>query len=538
MKLVLPTVEETKNSFLEHIKPFCFDKKELDKVFCFFNGIALKLGEKLEQENALSPTSYLYEQWLQSYLSGEQSLSLSTNFSLKLYIELELELFIKALAQLCFKYQYSNLEPFFDSKGTQFSLHQFQILKGACRIARKNLSQYQLSSIQSNFCTVFYKNTLYKLELFDEKGCFDLKEAFDEILNQKTYQKTSLSTLSFAHLTKASELRTRYKDANIFFDLLENALFNVSIIDEDFKNYAEEIKGVHFLRAENSWLFKPLNFIYNLKNKNFYGNFEHSFEDGGTIVNIIERSMDSFQETKAHKKAKALIVHEYTDKLYQKEASFIKKTYLNQIKFYEALYLEYECKNHLNLSTDFIFQAALAYASYKTHKKFLGQYEAVDMRTYDFGRTECLRALSFELCEAIKNLKNENAKILLQKANEKHKSLIKACKNAKGIDRHLFGLKNMILKLQTKEQKLALDFFNSKAYKTVSRNFICTSSLGYGKYHNLFFFTPTDKKGIGVSYAKKDEKFYFLISYFKKDEQRLQIYQKHLKEFFERLSQI
>ncbi|XGQ70766.1 choline/carnitine O-acyltransferase [Campylobacter hepaticus] len=74
-----------------------------------------------------------------------------------------------------------------------------------------------------------------------------------------------------------------------------------------------------------------------------------------------------------------------------------------------------------------MLQAAIVYACKNIYKRYVSQYEAVDVREYDYGRTECVRAISTQLQKALDSFKKQD--FLL--ANKEHKKELNRAKKDK-----------------------------------------------------------------------------------------------------------
>ncbi|MBZ7987424.1 choline/carnitine O-acyltransferase [Campylobacter canadensis] len=514
MKLQIPSIKQTKDSFYKHALAYdSFDKKLFDE---FFDNYAVKLQEKLIQYDTAMQSSYIQRAWRKSYLSTKKALAIQSNFSFKLPCQYDLNDFIFTLAHLIKDYE-NNLLEFKNTQNKKVCSRQFDVLKGACRIPKLLNDDFALSFLKTDYISILHNNNLYKARILKDKISavdFDFKEEAKEF---------SLAHLSFCKQSKAAYLYDKYEDYNCFFEIMENSRFNICIIDKEFKDLNEEQN--YMLYNAVIYHYKSLNFIYNKNSKNIYINAEHSFFDGASVAFILE----------------------YIHKNLKKADSFVKLEYIEQyfddefVKSVKAEYEEYKkeqsknqmfCVDLFNLdsfSKDFIMQAAIAYASYFVYSKYVSMYEAVDVREYNYARTECLRAISVELLQALKTFTKED--FLL--ANNEHKNRIKDCKKGLGIDRHLFMLEKLIPCIKDNKAK---EFFNSKMYLDVCSSVVSTSSLGKNEYCDVFYFHPVCSDGLGVSYAYFENKCYFACTYFK-DEQ-FNIFKQKIQEFFDRFNKV
>ncbi|PIF03898.1 MAG: hypothetical protein CSA86_04425, partial [Arcobacter sp.] len=314
---------------------------------------------------------------------------------------------------------------------------------------------------------------------------------------------------------------------------------------KDFKSEEEKREYMLYLDGSNSWILKPLNFIYNLNDKAFFLNSDHTFEDAGTTIEIIRRAFENSKNIrKSDVNSKAILIKEFVDEKNAKKIKEEKEKYLKLSAKFSCNDLHLELKNEdcQKFSKDSIMQLIMIYAQYKTYGKFNSVYEAVDMREYEFGRTECVRPLSVEAVDFVKLLDKfedkQEIQDALEIANNEHKNRIKSAKKAQGVDRHLFGLKQMIQKADDKTKKDALEFFNSMGYEKLSQNFISTTCTGTLDFIGYLLFTPVVWEGLGVTYLKTNDEVIYLISYHEKQKENAKNFAKYLNEGVEKFKKI
>ena len=104
----------------------------------------------------------------------------------------------------------------------------------------------------------------------------------------------------------------------------------------------------------------------------------------------------------------------------------------------------------------------------------------------------------------------------LRAAVEAHSNLMKDCKEGRGVERHLFALKNIALQRIKKQQQLQVtgqntdttfklpEIFEDSSYKTFSESVLSTSNCG-GKALILFGFGPVVPRGFGIGYLINSE---------------------------------
>ena len=140
-------------------------------------------------------------------------------------------------------------------------------------------------------------------------------------------------------------------------------------------------------------------FIYNLQDKELYNNVEHTFQDGLTIVEIIsavKENYDNYIDVTSHKKPRFELVEEYLKDKDREMLEKIKAEYSDRISKYgfTSLNIISDDVSFKGFSKDAIVQILIQYAVKKTFNEYRGTYEAVDMKEYRRGRTECVRPVS------------------------------------------------------------------------------------------------------------------------------------------------
>lgn len=558
MYLPVPELEKTMEKYKIWLKPLV-SEEEYNKTTEITEKFMSKTGKKLqnfllEDKEIFTNTSWLYRHWLNAYLDGRDVVSIGSNFAMDLKFGSEgkkpeefLPMFISALGDVCKSFKENNFGKVFDIKNNEISLNQFEILRGSSRIPGQKRDCYNISQNNSNYITIFYKNNLYKVKIWDENNnILSFENAVSEILSDTKGKEYTLSTACFTENDEAAELRERYNDKNVFFDILENSLFNISIVSKEYASIEEERIFNLYLEGENTWLYKPLNFIYNIKNGKIFINCEHTYQDAGTIIEILRRAFENMKKQYHGKKqAESQKIEEYFDDDYVKRAEKIKEKYKEKIKqfFCRDLLLEINDEELKGHSKDAVMQFILQYAQQKTFGKIRGMYEAVDMREYQYGRTECVRSVSTESVELVKELIKEEVsetagkKLLL--AEKEHKNRIKACKKAEGIDRHLYGLYLMSERLEDNgEISDAADFFEDISYKKVTENFLSTTSTGMLLHMGYLLFTPVIDKGIGVTYLKEPEGIRYLLSYYVSEINKINEFIENLREGLTKITKV
>lgn len=557
MELPVPPLEETLERYLQWSSVYLEgdEIKELDKeIESFKRGAGGKLQDLLNKRRKKnSSSSWLIDWWLESYLLGRGPTPIECNFAVPVNFKNKDE----GHSEFLNKFIYSFVrvkDDFLDGKfdsvrnyfGKPLCRKQLDILKGASRVSKYERDSYHIGE-NPDFVTILFKNNLYRIGIKENRDK-NYREIIEEILERSIEKPYSLSTLSFDRSGIRVVEKAKIKEKNReYFETLENSLMNISIIDKEFTCEEEKLGYYLYLEGENSYMYKPLNFIYNLKDKELYNNSEHTFQDGLTnveIISAVRNNYDSYTEPEEGQRPTYELVKETITDQDKGILKKIKGEYLERTSQYRftSLNIPFEGINLKGFSKDAIVQLLIQYSAKKTFNEYRGTYEAVDMKEYLRGRTECVRPVSKEAINFVETLiegDREELMSVYREAEEEHKKRIKDCKKGEGIDRHLFGIKSLIGELETPgDREAAKKFFSSKAYKKVTENFISTTSLGHYEHIGRAIFTPVVEGGIGVSYELSSKGIGIDISYFNKGKEEVRRFKKNFQEGFDFLKKI
>lgn len=136
--------------------------------------------------------------------------------------------------------------------------------------------------------------------------------------------------------------------------------------------------------------------------------------------------------------------------------------------------------------------------------KQLPTHEAASTRKYFNGRTETVRSVSIasanfvNIWENPRSTDDERIQALMDSASY-HSSYVKMASEGHGIDRHLFGLKNML-----KEFDQVPALFQDPLFKYASAGFISTSHSS-SEYFDGYGRAQVNDNGFGLAYMLNDE---------------------------------
>lgn len=155
-------------------------------------------------------------------------------------------------------------------------------------------------------------------------------------------------------------------------------------------------------------------------------------------------------------------------------------------------------------SPDAFIQMGFQAAQYQCLERFSSSYEAVAVRTFAEGRTECARGSSQEakeLAQAIcRQRPAQEIRTLFRAAEARHMARLEQCQKATGVERCMLGLENMYL-LHGQSLGIAVPpaIFTDPGWMFVKRNVLSTSGTGSGVAAS-FGFGPVDPEGFGLAY--------------------------------------
>ncbi len=564
MKLLpVPSLTETLNRYRLWVKPHLSDA-DFQKTSAIIHHFEQQEGPQLQQhlQNFAAEkkeSSWLIDDWRKSYLQGRTPAALGANVSLELIFK-DLEKidgtlnqaahFIAAQAKVHADYFSGAYHESYSPRGDKLCFEQLSILKGASRIPQKDIDRYFINDdlSTSRHIAIIWKNHTYLMPVLDEAGTIYSPNAIKKALKQIDQQTTDapqpyFHSLSYAENNEASEILEQlciHSENQHAFDAINRALFAITFIEADL-SYIESAFEATF--GEHFWAYKPLSYLYNLQTGQIQHHVEHTYEDAGTLVEIHQKATANLQAGLqgtdgvipidkidwVHSDATQQALLE-TSASYQKKAAEYKQTSLD-IPLKPA-------SNYIRFSKDAAIQFALQYAMQKTFNQINNVYEAVDMREFQSGRTECVRPVSSQSVHFVHLLlqedhpKSEQAQLkeFFLTAEAEHRERIKACKQGHGVNRHLMGLSNMAQKLNIQSA-----LFDDIGYQKITTDFLSTTTLGDNGVVRDVGFIPAMDEGYAIYYQSYRDGIRFLLTYKKAHSEKTQQFIAALTEGIQRI---
>ncbi|MDO4919025.1 choline/carnitine O-acyltransferase [Kocuria sp.] len=297
------------------------------------------------------------------------------------------------------------------------------------------------------------------------------------------------------------------------YDRLARMLFVVNVVE------AGAAVGEHLERAAfevgHAWAYKPITYEVCLEDDWLAVLVEHSTVDGATILAVAGALRDAPVPDEplapGVPEPEALaweLDPDLRDELVAAVAGYRSEAALLGV---HRVFTPRPHRAELpfRISDDAAQQFIMLLAQVSAYGGVRGVYEAVDMREFQAGRTECLRPVTPEAVAFVNALHEGTAtEELFRAALDAHRDWVKACKRAHGVDRHLLGLAMMARELGEPSV-----FFDEPALAAVRHDFLSTTSIGGPDRIVRFAFAPTTAEGFGVTYTAWPDGYEFCVNH-------------------------
>ncbi len=558
--LPVPTLETTETRMREWLAPFAqmnnidFSKIQKD-INQFMNSNDIKAAQEfLLNKSKDKNGSYLIDWWYDSYLEYQGiNINVAAGFTwynkaLENFSQIEKAAYVLysiSSFYLDLKVNPQNYEKF-DTPKFSISLDQIEGLFTSYRQMSQESDEYHVYNEFSNHILFMYKNTPYTIQTIKDKKLVSLgalTKIIQEIIDN--HSDKNETSMNFFELTDdrntTSVLYSKIMEKNK--EMFQKIKTSICAVCYDSPTINTKLKSIEtFGRGNgnniNRWLGKSLNVGVN-STPHVTFTMEHTYYDGASLPHLMEHMNKLIQNTNFEddkiQSQYELLRFNLTDE----EAKKARMCKDNFLKFsdnivFKGIDLEIG-KKQLKLqgikSADGLFQLVGQLAQFKTWKKMYSTYEAVDMRTYFRGRTECIRPLSNEIID-FSNLYFNNESNLskaLENVENAHYLKAKQCKAGEGIHRHLLGLKMAHLTLNKNASLLPV--IDSDYYKEFSSNRMSTSTVGFPSI-SQFAFWPVQEDGFTMGYKIGKDDLFVVLTCIKKNKKLLEEYCKNFTFIF------
>ncbi|CAF0956245.1 unnamed protein product [Adineta steineri] len=554
-KLPVPTLAETSQKYLKTVAPLLNNDEfnETKKIVEQFQHESKTLQELL-LKRAQTEENWLSQWWLdKTYLEWRLNLPIIYNpgliFPRQSYRDFDGQLqFAANFTHGILRYRelIDNDKLPIDRFGSDpLCMDQYKKIIGTCRIPAKDIDQLHLYKKSGHrHIAVFYRNNVYRLPVYDSQGNKLTADAiYNHLKKLKNLKETNDNQQSIGHLT-ADERQLWapiYKQLSSIpenkdlFDTINDSLF-VLCIDDQYqtlnKTDNQTLAGYNCLHGggtkyntSNRWFDKTLQVI--VGPDGYSGlNYEHSLAEGGMMTALADYALDycksaqSFTQTNQESLLKKcnIVIPKQVEQSIRESEKRVNKLIENCdliVHKYTGYGKQFAKEN--KLSIDGIIQVGLQVAYFRMHKKCGATYESGSLRRYHLGRTETIRsctleALKFAFAMSEQHHETSNAAKyhLFLNALQAQRQYTTDAINAKGIDRHLLGLK--LIATENNIPKPAL--YDHVSYKRAMHFILSTSQVG-AKHDCVMAYGPAVDDGYGCCYNPRNDSINYMVTTFK-----------------------
>lgn len=525
--LPLPPLEQTLSEYATALEAI-LDENERAHAAQVIEGFAQGQGPLLDaalRHRAASReqegTNWLHDEWYEGYLAVRGPLQLSTNVGFQLApFATEATVAtgtqraasaIQRIATVHLQAAGDALPEDVDARGNRITLNQWFVFNGGLRHPRPDVDEVAVctKSAADREIGIFVDGRLFALPISDADGNVTPREHLaanlDAILATAAHTPPPSpadfnATALAGNLTDLTVLIERNPHT---YQRLADLLFTVDLVNTAGRDDATLLADLAF-RPRGAWVYKPLSYQLGLDSDWTAVHVEHTCQDGGTLVTAISRMQEADVQ-----ESDALGAHDAEELSWDlgHTPALPAAPYTVELRTVGIPPTDLSFK----FSRDASAQLIMTIAQQLTYGRARAVYEAVDMREYRAGRTECLRALTPEAAAFARALVAGTAtREQLVAAAEAHRGWVKRCKSGNGIDRHI----QMLEHLDAQETGTATDpFFSDPVVTAARKDFLSTTSVGGDNQIVRYAFAPTLPEGFGIAYTPLAEATEYCVSY-------------------------
>lgn len=538
--LEVPPLDGTLDGY-QHALAAVLDGPELEHALEVVENFRTGSGPKLDaalreraETRAADGTNWLHNEWYSGYLTVRDPLTLSTNVAFQLALPLEptpaghvpvgldraVE-FIRRAATVHLQAASGNVPEDVDARGNRITLNQWFVYAGSTRLPLEDEDQIFRSRLDetNREIGVFVNGRLFAVPLTDSAGTLVSAEALRAALEAIQVAATEpaeidFNTPSLLGSGVLEDLMVTIIEQSLnhrVYDRLGDMLFTVELLNDCDATDAQRMREATFA-PRGAWTYKPLSYQVSLHDDWTAVNVEHSCIDGATLFTAMQRIQTAEVPSVGSAELTGLEAEELVWTLDEDTAA--------EIRTHADAYAERASKFTVQIITaphrppadmpfrfsrDAAAQLTMTIAQQLTYGRVRAVYEAVDMREYRAGRTECLRAATPEAVAFARKLVAGTAtNDDLLAAAIAHRGWVKRCKSGNGFDRHI----QMMATIDGSDP-----FFTDDAVLAARRDFLSTTSVGGPQQIVRYSFAPTVPEGFGISYTPLPEATEFCVSW-------------------------
>ncbi|MCL2851469.1 MAG: choline/carnitine O-acyltransferase [Defluviitaleaceae bacterium] len=551
--LPLPGLEQTIEKYLERVRPLVtqaeYDAAE-QKARRFAEGGGRSLHGKLEEFAKSAPGSWLTGIWLNKYLAYRGELSSNMNYlttldTTKIPRRGSFAEFAAALVSAFTKVYVQSAGrslPQESGRSGPLCMEQYKYAFGACRIPRPEHDELYVGdrSLENAHVIILCHENIYTLAVTGADGAplsiAGLSKGIAQILESGDAPSPNVGTMTAAPREDAAKLYQRLcgLDARNSenFGLINKALFALCIDHAGERSLDKSTFDKLYGYGKNRWFDKCFQLIVGTDYTVGFNN-EHTAYDAAVWMSILQNAYGNLagedDGAGAAAEPAALRIEWTTDQAVldaiqnMEEIDMARgKTILLRTSIFDSF--GSSGIKELKSSPDAFFHLALQMAWFRQNGRLDSTYEAVSMRQYHQGRTECMRPSTTAVLDFVlayrDGLAQEDLERLARAAFDLHVGMIGQCQAGNGPERHLTGLQAMAamngVTLNSDE-----DIFADSAYVRLKHDTISSSGLG-AKGLELFAFGPVVDDGFGVGYVIDSDSIRLCISCMEQSKDKLE----------------
>lgn len=474
-------------------------------------------------------SSWLADRWLRDYLTVRTPLQTTSNVGFQINLRTETSGLdravdiLRALALVHLKQADGSMPEEVDGRGNPLDANQWRCFNGALRIPRPDCDEVTFSELgtASRSIGMIVDGHVFDLRITDEQGRLASREQLRAILEVLRTNSDTAGSTTGDPAAPALDSRLSYLGSAALAEVplpaetqatLRDQLFALHLIDDAQATDADLLRDLTFAPG-HAWVYKPLTYEINLASNFAAMHVEHSTVDGATLVEAVRRvqeAVDSDAPTSPSADADVTPADVAPLKLSPvTPAASIPTGDEYAVEIIEVPKLAKE-ELPFKFSADAMSQLILSIAQLLTFGHIRAVYEAVDMREYKAGRTECLRAVTPEAVAFAKQLVAGKPTVeALQEALNAHRNWVIGCKTGRGIDRHLWALSFT----SEKQSGAPLALLADPGVKAARTDFLSTTSIGSDAHIIRYVFAPTIPNGFGVNYTPKATSIEYCLTF-------------------------
>ncbi|KAB1654065.1 choline/carnitine O-acyltransferase [Pseudoclavibacter chungangensis] len=550
--LPVPPLSQTLERTLEAVAPLV-DAHELhrlrDVVDAFAAGEGPRVQAELERFAAAEERtgrSWLSEAWLEDYLVVREPLPLTTSVAIQVNWDATPEQgrgveraadIVHRLATVHLRHLRGELDAELGFRDEPLSAEQRRYLAGGARTPRPEVDGFVAgpSDASNREIGVVWRGHLLAVPVSDASGAPVGRDRLAATLGaiSRLGPASSPSVLTPSYLGSAAlapildELLAEDGNRRTYARLVD-LLFVTTLVEEQGEDAAQlKRAGVGL---DRTWTYKPASYAIGLRDSFVGIHMEHSIYDAGSALSVLEAAklVEPVDEGTGEAPTATPLVWRTTADLAERIVAGA-ETYRQEAAHYRCRLVRVAVAPPLTsrVSIDGLMQFTMLAAQLRTFDRIRSTYEAVDMREYQAGRTECLRPNTGEAVALAHALVDGTATPAhLRAALDAHRTGVKRAKSGGAVDRHLWGLERAARRLG-----LAPALFTDPAVRLLTTSVLSTTSLGRRDLVLRIAFPPVVPDGLGIYYVNDVDAFEFLVNWRDDELDRVDAFEDALDEF-------